>query len=130
MSSTNKHVWKQTKCHNYASLCSLREGREGGKATDISIFLWITGIKTNKLQIFFFGLIAKLVSVCDGCEVGLSEVNNIYCNQVAIFVLTWIMIEADVRTAASVNISFVLPLTVSRYNILELVCSSNWMIYE
>jgi len=51
-------------------------------------FKLITGIKTNMLMIIFWCLIAKLASVCDGCDVGTSEVNSFDWNQVSIFVLT------------------------------------------
>jgi len=40
------------------------------------------------LLIIFLGLIATLASVCDGCDVGTSEVNNFDWNQVSITVLT------------------------------------------
>lgn len=39
------------------------------------------------LLIIFLGLVAKFASVCDGCEVGTSEVNNFDWNQVGIIVL-------------------------------------------
>jgi len=37
------------------------------------------------LLIIFWSLIFKLASVCDGCEVGTSVVNNFDWNQVATF---------------------------------------------
>jgi len=51
-------------------------------------FKLITGIKTKMLMIIVWSLIFKLAWVCNGCEVGTSEVNNLDWNQVANFVLT------------------------------------------
>jgi len=40
------------------------------------------------LLIIFLGIITKLASVCDGCDVGTSVVNNFDWNQVGIIGLT------------------------------------------
>jgi len=77
------------------------------------------------LLIILLGLIAKLASVCDGCEVGKSEVNNFDWKRVGIVVLTGLMKPAAFKTAACFYTSFVVPITNSQYYILELVCSSN-----
>jgi len=94
----------------------LVKGENGERQLTCHFLLFITAIKTNMLLIIFLGLIVKFASVCDGCDVGNSAMNNFDWNQVAIFVLTRVLKEADVRTAACVYIPFVLPLTVSRYN--------------
>jgi len=78
----------------------------------------------------FFGLIVKLASVCDGCDVGNSKLNNFDSKKVAIFVLTWFMKETVLNNDACAYIPLVLPLTNSRNNISKLVCWSNWMIYK
>jgi len=52
------------------------------------------------LLIFFLGLIVKLASVCDGCDVGTSEVNSFDWNQLGIIVLTRIMKQSAFKTAA------------------------------
>jgi len=77
------------------------------------------------LLIVFLGLIVKLTSVSDGCDVGTSVVNNFDWDQVGIVVLTRFLKQAAFKTAAYVYIIFVLPLMNNRYNIPELVCSSN-----
>jgi len=46
----------------------------------------ITGIKTNMLLIIFLGLIAKLASICDACDVGTSVMKNFDFNKVGIIV--------------------------------------------
>jgi len=76
------------------------------------------------LLIIFLGLIAKLASVCDCCDVGTSEVNNFDWNQVGIVVLTGLLKQAAFKTAACIYTSFVVPITNSQYNTIELVCSS------
>ena len=76
------------------------------------------------LLIILLGLIAKLASVCDGCEVGKSEVNNFDWNQVGIVVLTGLLKQAAFKTAACIYTSFVVPITNTQYYILQLVCTS------
>ena len=60
----------------------------------------ITGTENIMLLIFFLGLIVKLAAVCDGCDVGTSEVNNFDWNQLGIIVLTRIMKQSAFKTAA------------------------------
>jgi len=81
------------------------------------------------MLITFLGPIAKLSSVCNGCYVGTAEENNCYLNQVGIIVLTWFRIQSAVKTVECIDISFVVLLYNSRYDISELACSGNWMIY-
>jgi len=92
------------------------KGENGERQLTCHILLFVTGIKTNMLLIILLGLIAKIASICDGCDIGNSAVKKFDWNRAAIFVLRRVLKEADVRTAASVYIIFVLPLTVSRYN--------------
>jgi len=54
------------------------------------------------LLIIFFGLIVKLASVSDGCDVGTSVVNNFDWDQVGIVVLTRLLKQAAFKTAALV----------------------------
>jgi TctA family transporter len=51
----------------------------------------ITGINTNMLLIFLFGLIAILASVSDGCDVGTTEVENFNWKLVGVSVITQIL---------------------------------------
>ena len=79
------------------------------------------------LLIIFFGLIVKLTSVCDGCDVGISVMKNFDWNQVGIVVLTRFLKQSAItsKTAAYFYIIFLLPLTNNQYNISELVFSNN-----
>jgi len=52
------------------------------------------------LLINFLGLIAKLASFCDDCDVGTSEVNNFDWNQLDMIVLTQILKQSAFKTAA------------------------------
>jgi len=52
------------------------------------------------LLIIFLGLIATLASVCDGCDVGTSEVNNFDYYKVCIIVLTRFLKQAAFKTAS------------------------------
>jgi hypothetical protein len=54
------------------------------------------------LLIIFLGLIAKLASVCDGCDVGPLEVNNFDFTKVGIIVMTRFLKQAAFKTAACV----------------------------
>jgi len=54
------------------------------------------------LLIVFLGLIVKLTSVCDGCDVGTSVMNNFDWNQVGIVVLTRFLKQSAFKTAAYV----------------------------
>ena len=53
-----------------------------------SLFLLITGIKTNMLLIIFLGLIANLASVSSECEDGTLKLNNFYLTKLGISELT------------------------------------------
>jgi hypothetical protein len=46
------------------------------------------------LLIFFLGLIAKLALVCNGCDVGTSEVKDFDWNNVGIGLLTQLLKQA------------------------------------
>jgi hypothetical protein len=52
------------------------------------------------MLIIFLGLIAKLASVCDGCEVGTSEVKKFDWNQLGIILRTRILKQSAFKTAA------------------------------
>jgi hypothetical protein len=81
-----RHVclFKQNKKHcvitsDVSKLCVtlfICEGREGEKTFYLSLFSWITGMKTKMFLIIFLGIIATLTSVSDGCDIGTSEVDN------------------------------------------------------
>jgi hypothetical protein len=79
-------VGKQQMCHNWASLCSIRERRE--LQLTHHFFPRISEIETNMLLIIVLGLIAKLASVCDGCDVGTLKMDDFDWNQVDISVNT------------------------------------------
>jgi hypothetical protein len=64
------------------------KGEKEERQLTCHFFPWITGTETNMLLIIFLGLIAKLASLCDGCDIGTSEVNNFDWNQVDISVNT------------------------------------------
>jgi hypothetical protein len=51
------------------------------------------------LLINFLGLIAKLASVCDGCDVGTHEVKNFDWNKVCTVVLRQFLIQAAFKTS-------------------------------
>ena len=52
------------------------------------------------LLINFLCLTVKLTSLCEGCDVGNSEVNNFDNNQLAIIVLTPFLKQPALKTAA------------------------------
>jgi hypothetical protein len=56
--------------HNCASLCSLREGKEGAKTIYISLAFMNYRIKTKMLLIILLGLFTTLTSVSGDCDVG------------------------------------------------------------
>jgi hypothetical protein len=59
------------------------------------------------MLIIFLGLIAKLALVCDGCYLGIPNLNNFDWNQVSIIVFIQILKKAPYKPDASVYISFV-----------------------
>jgi len=81
------------------------------------------------LLIIFLGLIAKLASVSGDCDVGTQIVHNFHWNTVGISVVTRFLKQSAFKTAACAYILFVVPLTNSQYNISELLCSINWIVY-
>ena len=79
----------------------------------------------NMLLIIFLGLIAKLASVSDGCDVRSGKVHNFDWIKVGINVLIRFLKQATFRTAACVCISFVIPLTNSQLSLFKSVGFSN-----
>jgi hypothetical protein len=87
-------VSEQPMYHNFATLCSLCEGKEGVKTIYMSLVLMNYRNKTKMLLIIVLGLIAKLTLVCGNCDVGTQEVNNYDFTKVGITELTGFLKQA------------------------------------
>jgi len=74
------------------------------------VFLLITGTKTIKLLIIFWGPIAYFSLVSSDCVVGILKLNDFDWTKLGIMVLTCLVYTAAVKTAAGYYISFVVPL--------------------
>jgi hypothetical protein len=105
------------------------KGKKGQRQFTYCLFSLITGIETKMLLIIILGLIAKLTSVCKGCDVGTSEVNNLDVNKIGIGVLIRLLKQTAFVIAAGINISFEVPLTNSQYTTSKSVRLSDTMIY-
>ena len=78
------------------------------------MFSGITGIKSNILLIFFFGLASTLTSVSGGCDVGNQDVKVFDVSRVGFGVLTWFLAQAADNVSAWFDISFAVPLKISQ----------------
>jgi hypothetical protein len=116
-------------CWLWVTVFKVEKEQKGQTQFTYHLFSWITGIKTNVLLIFFWGLIANLALFCDGCDVGNRDVNNFDWNNVGISLLTGFLKLTVFKTAACFYISFVVPLTNWQLCISDWVRSSNWRIY-
>ena len=92
----------------YYSVCHFAhcaKGKKGKRQFPYHLFSCLAGMKTNMLLIIVLGLIAKLASVSDGCDVGTQEVTNFDWSQVRTIVLTRFLKEAAFITAARLSLS-------------------------
>jgi len=130
MSLTNKPVWKQTMCHNCASLCSLREWRELGKTTYMSLFPMNYRNQNQHAADYIFGSNRQFSFGLWQLRRWNFDSEQFWLHSGSYFVLTWFMREAVLNNDGCVYVSLVLPLTKSRTSIQKLVCWSKWLNYE
>jgi hypothetical protein len=76
---------------------TLQKGKIGQMKFTCRFSSFITGINTNMLLIFLFGLIAILASVSDGCDVGTTKLDNFDWNQVGVSVLIQILTHLPLK---------------------------------
>jgi hypothetical protein len=79
-------VGEQPMYHNCASLCSLREGKEGEKTIYISPFFMNYRIEMKMLLIILLGLFTTLTSVSSDCGVGTQGLKVVNFTKVGIVV--------------------------------------------